>query len=315
MSELRNTLKMLSILKRKGKIKAKDIAEELEVSERQIRRYKEILDEFFNIESTIGPDGGYKLKQECFPFKELLNDEEILNLKIAIKAVDSLTIQNNKELLKAIDKINFSILNSEKFLNTTEQLIPYSIPKQLNEEGMVLYEDFLGAINNKKKVYIKYRANSGNLSDREIEPLMYLSYKGEYYIVAHCLLRNKIRYFKLTRIVDYKILISEFEFNGDIEKIILEERKNGFGIFGGEKYEINLIIKPPIANTVKERIWVEDQMIEEFDDGTINFKATMKGGPELISWILSMGDAAIVKEPKEIKNILKEKLYKMIENL
>lgn len=315
MSELRNLLKMLFILKGRDKVKSKDIANELEVKERQVRRYKDILDEFFEIESYSGPDGGYKLIQNYFPFKQVLSQDEVMNIKIAIKAIDSITIKDNNKLINAIDKINFSILNCENGLNTCEQLIPYSRPKKLNEEIVKLHEDLYRAILDTKVVNIKYRDNSGKLSERNIQPLKYLSYKGEYYLVANCLLRNEIRYFKLSRIVDYKISDRSFEFKEDIEKILKAERENGFGIFGGEEYDIHLIIKPPMANTIQERIWVDNQVIEELEDGIIDFKAKMKGGPELISWILSMGEAVIVKEPKEIKDILSEKLRKMSNNL
>ena len=49
MGNLNNTLKMLFMLKSGGVIKAKDIANRLEIDEKQVRRYKENLDEFFDI--------------------------------------------------------------------------------------------------------------------------------------------------------------------------------------------------------------------------------------------------------------------------
>lgn len=315
MSELRNLLKMVFILKRRGKVKSKEISEKLEVNVRQVRRYKEILDEFFDIESIAGPDGGYRLVQESFPFKEMLTQDEIMSLKIAIKALDSFSIEDNKKILHAVDKINFSILNNENDLLGSEQIIPYSMPKKLNENIIKMHEDIYKAILDKTEVYIKYRGNIGKVSEREVQPLKYLRYKGEYYLVGNCLLKNEIRYFKLARIQEYRILNKKFEFQGEIEELLKTYRENGFGVFGGEEYDLVLEIEPPMANTINERIWVENQVIEEQEDGSILFKAKMKGGPELISWILSMGESVSVIKPKELKekvvNTVKNMAYKL----
>lgn len=315
MSELRNLLKMVFILKRRGKIKAKDIAEDLETSERQVRRYKEILDEFFEIKSVAGPDGGYKLVQQSFPFKEMLTTDEIMSLKIAIKALDSFNIEGNDKILKAVDKINFSILNSENDILRSEQIIPYSIPKKLTEDIVDMYEDIYKSILDKEQVHIKYKDNNGIISEREVQPLKYLRYKGEYYLVANCLLKNEIRYFKLARIQRYKLTNKKFEFEKGVEEILKIGQTNKFGIFGGEEYNLKLEIKPPMANTISERIWVDNQVIEELEDRSIIFKAKMKGGPELISWILSMGDSVRILGPEKLKNQIKDKLKRMIDKL
>lgn len=312
MSELRNLLKMVFILKRRGKVKSKDISEELEVNIRQVRRYKEILDEFFDIESIAGPDGGYKLVKDSFPFKEMLTQDEIMSLKIAIKAIDSFNIEDNKRILNAVDKINFSLLNSENDLIGSEQMIPYSTPKKLNENIIEMHEDIYKAILDRKEIYIKYKGNTGKVSEREVQPLKYLRYKGEYYLVGNCLVKDDIRYFKLARIQEYKILNKNFEFKGNIEEILKTSRENGFGVFGGAEYDLILEIKPPMANTISERNWVENQLIEEREDGSILFKAKMKGGPELMSWILSMGDSVRILEPEKLKNEIKLKIENMI---
>ncbi|MEQ8156589.1 MAG: WYL domain-containing protein [Clostridiaceae bacterium] len=315
MSELRNLLQMLLILKRGGKVKAKVIAEKLEVNERQIRRYKETLDEFFDIESTAGPDGGYRLNQGYFPFKEILTEEEIMNIKFAISALDTFNFKNNEKLSKAIDKINFSILNNERNMNISEHIIPYSVPNKLTEEIVKLKDELYGAILGRNVVHMEYRDNSGKVTARKVEPLKYLIYKGEFYLAANCLLRNELRYFKLARIINCEVSNRKFQFHGDIDEILKDEEKNSLGIFGGDEYSLVLEIKPPLANTIKERLWVENQTIDELTDGTIIFKAKMKGGPELISWILSMGDSIKVLEPEKLKNKVKEKLEKMINNI
>ena len=101
-----------------------------------------------------------------------------------------------------------------------------------------------------------------------------------------------------------------------IKKLINEHRENSIGIFAGKSYNMILEIKYPMANTIKERIWVENQIIDDtaYEDKII-FKAEMKGGPELESWILSMGECVKILEPQELREKIHEKLENMIKNI
>lgn len=307
MNHLENTLKMLFRLKQGGIIKKKDLAAEFGVSERQISRYKNNLSNLFAIDSVPGPNGGYKMLDSYFPFKELLTREEIMLLKIYIT---SSQYEDNEKIQKALDKINYTILKDSD--NISAQIIPYS-KINFDQEYMVkTQKDFYGAILNRNEVIIEYVGNNGKETRRRIEPYKLFIYKGETYIVANCLERNDIRFFKLIRIKHYIITSKNFDANIDIESRLKEYRENNIGIFSGQEYKLKLEISPPMANTVKERIWVDNQEIEDLNDGKILFKATMKGEPELISWILSMKSYVKVISPNSLREKIKEELEKMI---
>lgn len=315
MGQLNNVFRMMFILRRGKKVKIKELAEELEVNERQIRRYKGTLDEFFDIESIPGPDGGYIFKEQYFPFKELLTEHETNSLKIAIGSLEENFIEKGSDLEKAISKINFSILNKEEELLLNEHIIPYSYPKNIDGNISTMHDDIYECIFQGYELYIKYCDNNGVVSERTVQPHKYLRYKGEYYLVATCLIKNQIRYFKLTRIKEYRVTNVKFSKAKNIDEILEHERKNSLGIFGGKEYNLELLIRNPMANTIKERVWVDNQEIIEHQGGDITFKAKMKGGPEVTSWILSMGDTVTVIAPEELKEEVKEKLKKMIENI
>lgn len=310
MSDLENTLKMLFKLKQGEIIKKKDLAVEFGVSERQISRYKNSLSSLFTIESIPGPSGGYRMINSYFPFKQLLSEEEIMLLKVHITSSE---YEENEKIKKALDKINYTILKGSD--NVSAQIIPYSRVNIDEENMLTIQKDFYQAILNKNEVIIEYVDNSGKETRRRIQPYKLFVYKGETYIVANCLIRNDIRFFKLIRIKEYIITGKIFNAVIDIENKLDEYRTNNIGIFSGEEYEIKLEISPPMANTVKERIWVDNQEIEELGDSKILFKAVMKGEPEIISWILSMKSFVKVISPVSLKEKIKEELEKMIKNL
>ena len=315
MGHLENCLKMIYLLRTNNRIKKKELAERLEVSERQIKRYKEALDPYFDIEEKAGIYGGYKLIDDdgYFPIKNLLTEHEIYLIKDFIQSIDSNFLEGNEELANAISKINFTFGNDSNLLSNS--IIPYSRVKPMKKEDENKVLCISKSILEEIEIIINYKGNNDNSpKERRIQPYKLITYKGEKYLVAFCLLKNDIRFFKLSRIIDFKCTTIKFEKKIDINKILKEQRKNSIGIFGGKEYKLKLKIAPPMANTIAERIWVDNQKITYLDDGKIIFQATMKGGPEISSWILSMGESVQIIEPLELKEKIKDILRKMINN-
>ncbi|MDU1053033.1 HTH domain-containing protein [Clostridium baratii] len=153
MSKLNNIIRMMFMLKSERVIKKKELAEKLGVNEKQVLRYKNALDEVFNIVSVPGPSGGYKLEDTYFPFKEVLSEKEIMSLKFILKRMD-FGDEEEEKYNNILDKINFSILNSEN--EYKGDIIPYSRRNgdinKLKEIEMKIYE----AILEKKKIIIDY---------------------------------------------------------------------------------------------------------------------------------------------------------------
>ena len=206
MSTLGNTLRMLMMLRSGRKLKVKEIAEELEVSEKQVKRYKEALSEFFYIESKSGIDGGYILRDKYIPIKELLDEHEINLLKYSIDALEDFSLESNKDLKRAIDKINYSIEKGHNSNNEkTNSIIPYGRSLPINNKLQEMIDVIFEAIISNKEVFIEYSGNNGEVSKRTIQPYKIFTFKGEQYVIANCLSKNQVRYFKLIRIKGYHI--------------------------------------------------------------------------------------------------------------
>lgn len=311
MSKLNNIIRMMFMLKSGRVIKKKELAEKLGVNEKQVLRYKNALDEVFNIVSVPGPSGGYKLEDTYFPFKEVLSEEEIMSLKFILKRMD-FGDEEEEKYNNILDKINFSILNSEN--EYKGDIIPYSRRNgdinKLKEIEMKIYE----AILEKKKIIIDYVNNQNKASSREVLPYKHFIYRGEPYLIAYCLKRNEIRFFKFIRIDNCIITSFTFERTIDIEKEIKDMKEKKIGIFYGEEYDLELEISPPMANSVRERIWVDDQEIIELPDGKILFRAKMGGGHSVISWILTMKEFVKINKPDKLKEDIINTLEKMLDN-
>lgn len=196
MSKVANMLNMVKILE-DGKIHTiQDLADELEVSTRMIRIYKQELEQAgIYIQGRQGINGGYILDNMKNTIDIGLTGEEIYQLK---------NMKKNELDESIVDKIvkAYMINGHRKDSTKIEQLMP---------EFTEIYKDFRLAINNRNKIFIEFKSVNSGKTKRIIHPAELFTYLNNWYVAAFCELRNEIRLFKLNDIISYKILDKKYE--------------------------------------------------------------------------------------------------------
>jgi len=122
MSHIARELKMLFYLNNNihRNVKISELAELLEVTPRQVRRYRDDLDqcEFYVLEER-GPNGGYKLQD---PLDKSLMIPENIMLALNIAAKNNESLINSLKKLPVVPKINDNIiLNNNIFDDTLDK--------------------------------------------------------------------------------------------------------------------------------------------------------------------------------------------------
>lgn len=88
MGKVNNALRMLAVLRSRNKVSRKELAEELEVTVREVTRYKDDLEYAgVNIITTAGKYGGYELQGNDYLLNLDLSDNEILALDSIIETL------------------------------------------------------------------------------------------------------------------------------------------------------------------------------------------------------------------------------------
>ncbi len=210
MSKVANMLNMLRILKDGKKHNMKDIADQIEVSPRMVKQYKNELEQAgIYIDSKRGIYGGYSLNDELNNIDVGLTSQELIKLK----EMESYFDKNNdfKEIIR-------------KIFNSYEKNIIEDNSKKINritETGKLdlknIYMNMRKAINGRNKVDIKYFSNESGVSQRVIHPAEMFYYLDEWYVAAFCEKKNAIRLFKLNDIIRYEVLDKKYE-NFEIKK-------------------------------------------------------------------------------------------------
>ncbi|MCW6059924.1 helix-turn-helix transcriptional regulator [Clostridium sporogenes] len=312
MSKVGNVFKMLILLKSRGKMKINDIARELEVSERQVRRYKNDLEQAgIYIKYTSGKYGGYEYDEKDYLLELNLTEEENSVLFMALEQLKYDNFIGYKDFELIVDKINFlketennkSVADVKYFVKNIKVNCNYEREKKI-------WIDINAAIITRNKIKIKYNSLNTGEKERIVRPYAVFQYKGSMYFVGYCELRQKIREFKISRIMSYEILSEKFERTYNFN--FIEYMQDCFGIFKDEEIELKLKIKYPMSQIVKEKIWSDNQEIIDIEDKSIIFKAKLRGITEIKSWILSMGQSVEVIAPSSLKRNVENEIEEMI---
>lgn len=196
MSKVANMLNMVKILEDCKIHTIQDLANELEVSTRMIRIYKQELEQAgIYIQGRQGINGGYILDNMKSTIDIRLTGEEIYQLK---------NMKKNELDEAIINKIIKAYITNEHRKDNTKS-------KQLMPEFTEIYKDFRLAINNRNKIFIEFKSVNSGKTKRIIHPAELFTYLNNWYVAAFCELRNEIRLFKLNDIISYKILDKKYE--------------------------------------------------------------------------------------------------------
>ena len=196
MSKITNALLMMKLLSNGRVYSVKELSEELGVTERMVRNYKEQLEmSGYIIELFKGPGGGYFINKNNFMNINFFNkyDLEVLD------RIENEVIINDNELNKDFTELNkklHSIYNSNKVLSEYKDV---NVLISKNDEKIEIINN---CINNKNNLLIDYLGSSGKITKREIIPINVFEFENNIYVTAFCKLRGAIRHFSLDKILN-----------------------------------------------------------------------------------------------------------------
>lgn len=201
MSKITNTILMIKLLSNGRVYSVKELSEELGVTERMVRYYKEQLEMAgYIIESFKGPGGGYYINKNDMININYFNKYD---LEVLDKVQSEISASDNDKLIKDFIELNkklHSIYNTNKVLSEYDNNLSF----KENDEKIKIIDD---SIKNMKSIYISYLGTSGNVTNREILPISIFKFENNIYVTAFCKLRGAIRNFDLNKIMSLDEII------------------------------------------------------------------------------------------------------------
>ena len=255
--------------------------------------------------------------QACV-YKLVERDFEIAELKLLVDAVQSskfITTKKTNELLKKIE----GLASHNDAIKLQRQVYVVNRVKNINEKVYLAIDNIHRAINEDKQITFIYSSwnvkkelvprRNGELYN--VSPWTLIWDDERYYLVAYDEKDKKIKHYRVDKMSKVEVL--EEKRNG---KVLFENfdvakySSKTFGMYGGREENVKIQFENNMIGVVLDRFG-SDVMIHPVSDGEhFNVNLSVEVSNQFFGWILGLGNAVRIIEPKavvdEMKNYLVE---------
>ena len=290
------------------------LAERFEVNKTTIQRDIDLLREMGII---IVPRGkhGYEMISDFFLPTLNFTFEEALSLVTAANAYREKEGKHAIEVLnQAIHKITTNLPKQTKqALNQITPKIEVSHQQVSPIDDTEQYKELLyQAIREKTSVKMTYNSFSSQRETRHrLAPYAVLFRKRAWYVIGRSETFQQVLTFRINRISSLKIAHAGYTIPEDFS--VQKYLAKSWDVMLGPDTHVVILFAPRIAPLIREVNWHSTQHLQELDNGSLRYEATVSGWQEIGWWVLGYGHEAEVIKPKPLRNWVAQTARKMVE--
>ena len=287
---------ILSILLQREKVTAPELTERFEVSLRTIQRDIESLCQAgIPIITARGPGGGISIMEGYRVDRTVLTIPEMRTILTGLRCLDS--VSGTRRYLQLMEKLSAGSVGQTP--GSTHMLVDLSSWYKTSLPPKI--ELIQNAIEQHHILSFTYFSTKGK-SARTIAPYFLVFHWSTWYVWGWCRMRKDFRLFKLGRMTD---LCSgeSFEPRSAPPPDLKLER-----IFP-VRYQVSVLFDPTCRWRLVEEAGTDCFSVDP--DGRLCFTGGFPDEDSAISWVLSFGEKAELREPEE----LRERLRKLTQTL
>lgn len=206
-------LAVLELLQARGRISGAQLARELDVDTRTVRRYIARLEDLgIPITATRGRDGSYALVPGFRLPPLLFDDDEALALALGLRVVRSLGLEASAPSLASAQAKLERVLpgNLRRRIGALDETVALELAQPVAAFDPALLATLSGATQQRQRVRLVYRSPQGEATERAFDAYGLVWRAGRWYVLGHCQLRRAVRAFRLDRIVECVPLPASF---------------------------------------------------------------------------------------------------------
>ncbi len=299
-------LKMLSA--RRYGVTVQEMAQELEVNQKTIRRD---LDTFkavgMPIEEVVGDHGQkrWSIKHNNGQVELSFSMDEALAFYLGRRYLEPMAgtlfwvaAQNAfKKIRACLGKPALDHL--EKMAGTMHHT---AVGTSDYSQKADLIDELMEGIEKHRVTLINYQSlGATEPVEYEIHPYGITYHRGSLYLVARSTDHDKLLHFKVDRIDQADVQSLVFE---PVDGFTLEDHfANSFGVFQGDgDIAVTIRFLPRVVRYVEESKWHASQKLSRQRDGSLIAEFHLSSTEEIMRWVLSFGQNAIVLEPTELRD-------------
>jgi predicted DNA-binding transcriptional regulator YafY len=300
-------ISIILMLQSRGTLKASELAEELDVSERTIHRYMGMLDELgIPIYSERGPYGGFSLVRGYKLPPLIFTPEEATALYLGAALVrDIWGVSYQDAVVAATAKLDNVLPDAllQEVKRAQQGLVVTGWLRRDYGPWAPILDDLRRSVARRQRVYLVYQSFRQEITRRPLDPYALALQWGNWYVVGHCHLRDDLRTFRVDRIQKVEPAGESFEVPAGFSA-----RDYLSGMTDGRPstyYRVAVRFEPEVAHIVRERLEEWQELAEE-DEGsvTLSFDASDLAWP--CRWVLTYQDKATVLSPPELVAMVRD---------
>lgn len=207
-------LTILEMLQSHRTLSGQELARRLEVEPRTVRRYIMMLQDMgMPVEATRGPGGGYRLAPGFKLPPLMFTEDEAAALLLGLLGAAWLEVELSPVAIEgALAKLARVLpARARQRLQAMVEHLHLGSPGKFARPPATLLLDLTEAIYNRQRIDLNYRSYGGEVTQRVVEPYGITGWRGNWYLVGYCCLRQDYRSFRLDRMQQVAVLAETFE--------------------------------------------------------------------------------------------------------
>jgi proteasome accessory factor B len=176
-----------------------------------------------------------------------------------------------------------------------------------------VYDHLVDSIGKRRCVRLQYDDFSARaIIQTRLSPYRIWFTKHSWYVIGRSSIHRSVRTFNMTRIRGLQVTEDRYEIPHNFSLDRYLGNAWHFIPASGPNYDILVHFSKKVARNVAEVKWHKTQSLKWNDDGTLDFRAKVKGLNEISWWILGYGDHATVAEPPALRKLMATHSRKMM---
>lgn len=297
----------------------RELATEFGVSQKTIRRDLSLLRDLgFPVFPEAGANGRnqWRATQDAAATALSFNISEILALYVSRTLLEPLAGTVVWDAAhSAFRKITASLDDSRiKYLHQLAETIHRTSFRDSNYGSKAqLIDDLMLAVEESRITFITYQsARSTEPLTFDVYPYGLVYHRGSLYLIANSKQHDQIRTFKVDRIS--AVAVETLKFQRPQNFNLQDYLQHSFGVFHGTGEPRLVVIRfsAEVARYVTEHRWHSSQAVVPAPDGSVRIELRLASLEEVKSWILSFGVHALVEEPAELRDSIRDELTALL---
>lgn len=246
----------------------------------------------YDIQSTKGKNGGYRLLSRDFELSELVL------LTDAVQSSRFITEKKSSALIKKLE----ALTSVHQGKSLARQVQVSGRIKSMEETIFYSVDTLHNAIANDRKISFNYFDRNRNKEKvlrhggklYEVSPLSLCWDDEYYYLLAHEEESDGIRHYRVDKMLNITVTDKKRTQPAGFDSATYTDKL--FGMFGGEECMVTLRCKDSLAGVIIDRFG-KDVPFRLGDDGYFELTAKLILSPVFYGWVMSFGGNIIIKSP------------------